>query len=63
MPSAVQPSSHRDLIYLLDEQKKVTVNWKLRRAEKSDFFEIVTVPVHIVEYHYDAQEQSNTIQQ
>jgi hypothetical protein len=62
MPSAVQPSSQRDFIYLSDEQKKVTVNWKLRRAEKSDFFEIVTVPIHIVDNHYDAREESNTIQ-
>ncbi|CEJ57091.1 hypothetical protein PMG11_05798 [Penicillium brasilianum] len=62
MPSAVQPSSQKDLIYLSDEQKKVTVNWKLRRVEKSDFFEIITVPVHIVDNHYDAREESNTLQ-
>jgi hypothetical protein len=64
MPSAVQPASQRDFVFLLDyKQMKVTANWDSRRAEKSDLFEIITVPIRIEDYHSDTPQESETIEE
>ncbi|KAJ5138903.1 ATP-grasp domain-containing protein [Penicillium bovifimosum] len=63
MPSALQPVFQGENVYFMNRKIKLTGNWDSRRTEKSESFEIVTVPVQIEEYHSDAPLESETIEE